>query len=588
MLVPPKVRKVDVLIGVGRTLLELAPHLQSLLESSSERLDAVQSRAVQTLLSEFEGSFASSSGDKGRCAAVRHTIDVGDHAPIKQAPRRLPLNGREEVARLVEEMLANDVIEPSSSPWASPIVLVKKKDGSKRFCVDYRRLNEVTKKDSYPLPRIHETLDLMAGAGWFSTIDLQSGYWQVAMDPQDKEKTAFVTGQGGLWQFKVMPFGLSNTPATFERMMETVLQGLTGKICLVYLDDVIVFGKTFEEEEKNLKEVFSRLRRAGLKMSPKKCHLFQREVNFLGHVVSAKGVTTDPTKIEKVANWPRPTDKEGVQSFIGLCMYYRKFVKGFATIARPLHHLTGNKTPFEWTPECEEAFDRLKTYLTTPPILASSDTESPFILDTDASLSGIGGILSQVQGGHERVVSYYSRVLSKTEKNYCVTRRELLAVVKAVVHFHHYLYGREFLIRTDHASLQWLLSFKSPEGQVARWVETLGLYVFKIEHRAGLLHGNADALSRRPCDEAAGCKQCLSIEKHETPSVSVRLISLEGDGQEWETLQRTDDDLSQIRTWKESGLRSKWQEVASTDQSLKIYWAQWDSLHLSGGLLYRK
>ena len=238
--------------------------------------------------------------------------------------------------KAVTEMLEQGLIEPSTSPWASPIVLAKKKNGSWRFCVDYRKLNDVTRKDSYPLPRIDDTLDRLAGMQWFSTLDLKSGYWQVEMEPQDKEKTAFTTGSG-LWQFTVMPFGLCNAPATFERLMDRVLAGLPPETALVYMDDILVPGRTFEKQLDNLERVFQCLRSAKLKLSPKKCHLFQKEVKYLGHVISRNGVSTDPEKVKAVWEWPLPTCTTDVRKFLGLCSYYRRFIPQFVHIAAPLH-----------------------------------------------------------------------------------------------------------------------------------------------------------------------------------------------------------------------------------------------------------
>jgi len=298
-------------------------------------------------------------------------------------------------------------------------------------------VNAVTRKDAYPLLRVDDTLDT-AGAKWFSTLDLISGYWQVEMSPDDQEKTAFCTTDG-LFEFKVMPFGLCNAPATFQRLMDMVLAGLLWKSCLVYLDDVIIIGKTFTEHLQHLRAVFERFREAGLKLKPKKCQFCAQQVGFLGHIVSADGVRTDPAKTEKVAQWPIPTSRREVQQFLGLANYYRRFVKDFASIAKPLHRLTEKTAKFDWTDECLAAFKELRNKLTTAPVLAFPDYNRPFLLDTDASNFGIGAVLSQLQDdGTERVIAYASRVLTKPERRYCVTRRELLAVVTVMQHFRPY------------------------------------------------------------------------------------------------------------------------------------------------------
>ncbi len=345
----------------------------------------------------------------------------------------------------------------------------------------------------------------------FQHLDLASGYWQVEMDSKDAEKTGFAT-ICGLYQFTVMPFGLCNAPATFERMMEVILAVLHWETCLLYIDDIIVFADSFEEHIKRLSEILDRIECAGLKLSPKKCRLFKHKVEFLGHVVSENGIATDPRKIEVVKDWPTPKTVHDVRSFLGLCSYYRRFVKHFADIARPLHRLTEKATIFKWTEECEQAFATLKQALITSPILCYPSTRKNFILDTDASGVGIGAVLSQCDGEHERVVAYYSRALGKAERNYCITRKELLAVVGSVKHFHHYLYGVPTVVRTDHGALTWLMNFKHIEGQMARWMETLGTYDLTIKHRPGRKHMNADSLSRLPC---GGCDYCSKREMYD-------------------------------------------------------------------------
>ena len=412
---------------------------------------------------------------------------------------------REEVEKQIQDMLDRGIIKHSTSPWSSPIVLVDNKDGTKRFCIDYRLLNKHTVKYSFPLPSIAESLDALDGAKYFCTLDLASGYWQVPLDDDAKLKSAFVV-PGGLYQFEVMPFGLCNAPSTFERLMENILTGLQWKILLIYLDDVIVFGSTVQEVIDRLKIILDRLREANLKLKPKKCHLFQTEVLYLGHVVTSEGVKTDPSKVEAVKSWPTPTNPTEVRSFLGLASYYRRFIYKFSEVVKPLTNLTKKDQPFIWSSECEKAFNTMKELLTTTPILAYPRRDAEFILDTDASKFAIGAVLSQVHEGKERVIAYASRTLGRAEQNYCVTRSELLAVVVFLKHFRHYLYGQRVRVRTDHGALRWLLNFKNPEGQLARWLEVITQYQLTLEHRAGRIHSNADGMSRRPC------RQCNRLE----------------------------------------------------------------------------
>ena len=582
---------------------EMPEHLKDLYTRSTEFLVESEQKEVKALLLKFQHVFSAGPDDLGRTDVVQHKIDTGDAKPIRIPPRRVPLAKRGETEACIKDMREQQIIQPSNSPWSAPVVLVKKKDGSTRFCIDYRALNEVTKKDSFPIPRIDTVLDSLSGSSWFSTLDLKSGYWQVGMDAADQEKTAFSTGDN-LWQFTVMPFGLCNSPATFSRLMSQVLQDVPPTACLKYLDDVVVHATTFQGEVRSLETVLKRLGQAGLKLNAKKCHLFQRQVTYLGHVVSQRGLSTDPKKIEAVAKWPRPTDKTAVKSFLGLCSYYRRFVCRFADKARPLHYLTEDRTPFKWTEECEQAFDGLKDSLTKAPVLVLPSEEDTYILDTDASDRGIGAVLSQVKDEQERVVAYHSKALSRPERNFCVTRRELLAVISGISHFHHYLYGRTFQIRTDHSALQWLTRFRAPEGQIARWLQKLQEYDFVISHRPGKKHANADAMSRRPCND--DCNHCKREEEKEGGQVenkrekaeeigrSVNRTTVVPTGQmmthsmeHLEMERRRDPAVGVIIGWMEvSAGKPEWKSISPQSLDVKGYWMLWDSLRLQDGVLF--
>lgn len=364
------------------------------------------------------------------------------------------------------------------------------------------------------MPRIGTCLDALGSATWFSTFDLRSAYHHVMVDPSDSDKTAFICPRG-MYKFRRMPFGLCNAGATFQRLMDVVMSGLHFQVCLVYLDDIIIFSETVDQHLERLVIVLGRLRSAGLKLKPEKCALFQRSISFLGHVVSERGIQTDSKKIQVVQEWPIPRSIRDVRAFLGLASYYRRFVPNFASIAGPLHAMFGKGKRFVWSVEAQQSFEQLKSALTSPPVLAMPTDDGEFVVDTDASDSAIGAVLSQKQGGHERVVAYASRRLDRRESKYCVTRKELLAIVYFVRYFRQYLLGRQFKIRTDHSALTWLRRTPEPIGQQARWLEILEEYQFSIEYRPGAKHSNADAMSRRFC-KVRDCVCRYRCDDHES------------------------------------------------------------------------
>ena len=412
-------------------------------------------------------------------------------------------------------MEENGIIRRSFSPWASPVVIVGKKGGDKRLCVDYRRLNAVTKVDAYPLPRIDDLLDSLGKSQWFTTLDLASGYWQVAMHPRDVEKTAFIT-PSGLYEFLVMPFGLNNAPGTFQRLMNWVLKDFIGIFVAVYLDDVIIYTKgALELHMDHIQQVFQAFREANLSIKLKKCQFCYPSLAFLGHIVGQGGIQPDPEKIKKIEDFPVPQTVSQLCAALGLFGYYRKFIKDFSRHAKPLTMLLKKDNPFEWTDKQQQAFERLKQRLMKAPILQYPDFNSPFILYTDASKVGLGAVLSQKKNGQEYVVAYASRTTNKNEENYPITDLECLAIVWAIRHFHHYL-SRPFTIVTDHSALKWLQTSKLPKGRRARWIMELQQHNFEIKHRAGKHNNNADALSRMYSEKDEDEQECyMLIEEYE-------------------------------------------------------------------------
>jgi hypothetical protein len=348
---------------------------------------------------------------------------------------------------------------------------------------------------------ISDTLDALNDSKVFTKLDLKSGYWAISMDKNSQEKTAFSSFMG-LHEFKVMPFGLANAPANFQRYLQKVLNEYLWQFCLVYIDDVIVFSKNMDEHLDHLRKIFERIHSHNLRLNPEKCEFATEEVGYLGHIVSSSGIRPDPAKTKAIDEFPRPRKLRDVRSYLGLTSYYRRFVKGFAKIAKPLTQLLKKSQPFEWTDECEMAFQELRNKLIEPPIMAHFKPECPIILYTDSSDYAIGAILSQIQNGREVVISYNSKRLDERQMKFCVSEKECLAIIWAVQKLRQYLYGAKFTIRTDNCALSFLMKTKNPSGRLARWSLLLQAFDFEIEHRSGTSIRHCDCLSRYPVENA--------------------------------------------------------------------------------------
>ena len=549
---------------------------QSIIDNADPSVPQDAKARLAQLIENYHDVFSYSEYDLGSTDIVQHEINTKDNPPFRQPLRPQPRARLPVIDGLLQDMQSQGIIEPCQSEWASNIVLVTKKDGSIRFCVDYRKLNTLTQKDVYPLPRIETCLDTLSGAAWFSTFDLRSGFHQVKIHPRDVNKTTF-TCHKGTFRFPRMPFGLCNAPATFQRLMDTVLMGLNFDICLAYLDDIIVYSHDLKSHLERLETLFQRLRESNLKLKPSKCNVLQKCVTFLGYTISETGIGTDPSKIEAVRDWPVPTNLRQCRAFVGLCQYYRRFVPNFSAIAAPLHALTKKGVQFSWSAECNAAFEQLKSALISADVLALPDDEGQFILDCDASDKAIGAVLSQIQNGEERPICYASQLYDKHQQNYNVTRKELLALVTFVRKFRQYLLGRPFLIRTDHAALQWLRKTPEPIGQQARWLEILEEFDFQVAHRPGRQHVNADSLSRRV---AAACQQSSATPDQQIDPPDVV---------DWPTAQQNDPVIGEVYRLVRVGSPSPTPEsLAGCSAEMKSLCAQLDSLRIRGnGVLCR-
>ena len=502
-------------------------------------------------------------GGLGRYEEQLFNIDTGDAKPIRCMPRPVPHHKKAEIDKQIDNMLKRGLIAPTNSEWASPILMVKKKDGTLRFCIDYRKLNDVTKHDSFPLPNINDCLaSLGGGCTSFSSMDLATGYWQTGMAEEAQEKAAFTTHRG-LFKPLVLPFGPKGGVAHFSRVMDSLLGSMQWKMLLIYLDDILVFGKDFQEHLHRLGLVLKTLIKANLKLNPSKCFLFRKSVKFLGHVISSEGIQPDPTKLESLSRWPVPVSKEGVHSFLGFVSYYRRFVKNHALLAEPLIHLTRKNVKFRWDAACEGAFLKLRDELINYPILAYPDFTQPFVLTTDASGTGLGAVLSQGHGKQEKVVAFASRTLNKAERNYSATERECLGIVWATEHFEYYLLGAPFTICTDHDPLTYLRAVPQPHGRLARWMLKLEQFEYQIKYQAGKTIPHADALSRQ------------------TPQVSSIQLPAEWSLEEFQQAQSKDKVLRRVKYF----WRLKRQPSPGEEPMVKEYCRKMDQIDETDGVL---
>ena len=455
---------------------------------------------LQHLISLNKDLFAETDKDLGRTKAVSMKIDTGDNPPIRLRPYRTAINQRRVIDDAVNDMLKNNIIRPSHSEWSFPVVLIEKSDGSKRFCVDFRKLNKITKSYVWPLPHIDDILASMGKKKHFTCLDLKSGYWQVELDPKDRSKTAFACHKG-LYEFNVMPFGLCNAPSVFQELMTYVLEGISGEYAIAYLDDIIIYSETEHEHLIHLQNIFDRLRKFGLKLKMSKCEFMKPKINYLGFMVGREGLEVDPNKVEVIQKMAPPTDVRGIRSFIGCVSWYRRFCPKFSEIATPLIALTKKHARFTWTKACQDSFEQLKTMMTEAPILAYPDPSREYILYTDASDQCVGALLAQESDDGEKVIHYLSHKLSDSQKKWPTIQKEGFAIVYALEKLNHYLQGAKFVIRTDHKPLKYLFSAEMKNRKIQMWAIKISAYNCSIEYLEGKKNTRADMLSRLPVSQ---------------------------------------------------------------------------------------
>jgi transposase InsO family protein len=471
--------------------------------------DPVKRRKVYLMLHTYEQLFDDSCV-KGIHCTPQYAINTGSHSPLAEHPRRTSHLNRQIINEEVKKMFANEIISPSNSPWASPVVIVKKRDGSPRFCIDYRRLNSITQKDVYPLPRIDDVIERLNGSQIFSKLDLRSGYFQVPLATEERDKTAFITPDG-LWHFNRLPQGLKNSPSVFQRLMNQTLGSLRWDVCLAYLDDIIIYSNSFDQHLIDVNKVCQTLNRSNFKLNYNKCSFFQNEISFLGHKINADGYLPTDDNTRSIKQFPVPKSSKAAHSFLQMVGFYRKFIPRFAQISAPLNKFTRKDLPFIWTEAEQSSFDQLKDAITSSAVLILPDPSQPYIIRTDASRVGIGAVLLQQQTpacNREsttpiyKPVAFASRSLKPAEKNYSTIELEALAIWWSVTDkFRSYIEGQQFCLETDHKPLLSLMKKPYHNSRIERWMTTLQQYDMIIKHIAGKENTTADALSRYPVDK---------------------------------------------------------------------------------------
>ncbi len=575
----------------------------------------------------YQNVFSQHDDDIGYTDLVEHRIDTVDSLPIKRPDRRVPPQLIKEVKSILQDWLKAGIIRESSSPYASQMVLVRKKTGEIRICIDYRGLNKVTIKDAYPLPRIEECIDSLKDAKYFCSLDLTQGYLQVKLSDEDSHKTAF-RALGCLYEWTRLCFGLCNSPATFSRLMGRCFGDFYHNGLIVYLDDMLIYGSSISEVTERLELVFERLQLHGLKLKPRKCHFFKESVSFLGHTISNKGIKTDKEKIRAVEEFPKPNNEKTLRQFLGLCSYFRRFIHNFAHTAGPLHEIIKGKKkqkykisdgrPWQekWTSKCDQAFEELKVKLITAPLLGYPDFSEPFCLEVDASLEGFGAILSQQRNKMKHVIAYASRRLKpheRTIKDYSSMKLEFLALHWAITKkFRDYLYGSKFVVKTDNNPLSKILSSKQTAANMGK-IADLADFTFDIEYRTGKTNQAADALSRNPVNEQIVMNQeqvvNLLSDKQILTTVSEELIIKIGhetdikvfqqdsmchvtdlpaySQQDIQELQQNDPNISRVYKFLQKNVKPDIKEYCKDPPIVQKIMSKWNQLEIKNGIIYR-